>query len=328
MGYNRENYLRISQEYARKLSDAKNLAAKRLSEIHDRIPAIAQIDGELAGTGLRIMDAISAGKLGLEERIAEIRRSNEKLQAERRRLLEARGYPADYTDVHYDCPKCQDSGYVGRELCSCMRFRLTMAGLESSGIGRLFDSQNFDTFSLKYYQNTPDTYRKMATVLDICSEYAEGFHSETRENLLLLGKTGLGKTHLSTAIAGVVISRGFEVVYESAQNLFDDFSAERFDNGRSGKQVSTERYRECDLLIVDDLGTEIANSFTVSTLYNLLNTRIQSGKPMIVSTNLTVENLQKQYGDRIYSRLIGEFTVLLFTGTDVRMQKRTLGTAE
>lgn len=323
MGYNRENYIRIKREYEEKRAAALKLAKDRQTEIHEQIPAIAHIDSELAGTGLQIMNEISAGKFRLKERLAELRRSNEKLQAERGRLLTAYGYPADYTFPHFDCQKCQDTGFVDGQMCSCMRFRLTMAGLESSGLGKLFETQNFDTFSLKYYQNDPSTYRKMTTVLEICNEFAENFDSQTRENLLLCGRTGLGKTHLSTAMAGVIISRGYEVVYESAQNLFDDYSAERFGRSNGGRETNTARYTECDLLIVDDLGTESGNSFTVSCLYNLLNSRIISGKPMIFSTNLTSDELQKRYGDRIFSRLIGEFTVLPFVGTDVRMQKRS-----
>lgn len=323
MGYNRENYIRIKREYEEKRSAAMELAKVHYKEIHERIPAIAHIDSELAGTGLQIMNEISAGKYRLKERLAEIRQSNEKLQTERSRLLTAYGYPADYTFPHFDCPKCQDTGFVDMKMCSCMRFRLTMAGLESSGLGRLFETQNFDTFSLKYYQNDPNTYRKMTTVLEICNEFAENFDSCTRENLLLCGRTGLGKTHLSTAVAGVIISRGYEVVYESAQNLFDDYSAERFGRSTGGREADTARYLDSDLLIVDDLGTESGNSFTVSCLYNLLNSRIISGKPMILSTNLSSDELQKRYGDRIFSRLIGEFTVLPFVGTDVRMQKRS-----
>ncbi len=322
MGYNRENYLRIQQTYEEKRAAAKRLAEVHLQEVRGRIPAIAHIDSELAGTGVQIMNEIAKGRIGLEERLALIRRDNEALQAERRRLLTAYGYPADYTEAKFDCQKCKDTGFVGEKMCSCMRFQLTMAGLESSGLGRLFETQNFDTFSLKYYQSDPTVYRRMTQILEICSEYAENFESETRENLLLCGKTGLGKTHLSTAMAGVIIGRGYDVVYESAQNLFDEYSGERFGRTVGGREADTRRFGECDLLIVDDLGTESGNSFTVSCLYNLINARLMLGKPLIFSTNLTAEDLQKRYDDRIYSRLIGEFTVLRFCGTDVRMQKR------
>lgn len=323
MGYKQENYNRIRQAFDGKRAEAERQAGERLAEVHQRIPAIAHIDGELASTGVQIMNEIAKGRIGLEQRIERLRLDNQALQAERGRLLTAYGYPADYTQPRYDCKKCGDTGYVGREMCSCLRFQLTMAGLESSGLSKLLETQNFDTFSLKYYQSDPNHYRRMSDVLEICSEYAESFDSRTRENLLLCGRTGLGKTHLSTAMAGVIISRGYEVVYESAQNLFDDYSGERFGRTVNGREASTERYTECDLLIMDDLGAEVSNAFTVSCLYNLINSRLIAGKPMIFNTNLGSEELQKRYGDRIFSRLIGEFTVLTFVGTDIRMQKRS-----
>lgn len=323
MGYNRENYKQIKQAFEDKRAAAIEQARAHLEEVHRRIPAIAHIDSELAGTGMQIMNEISKGRPGLEERLSRIRKDNEALQSERGRLLIAYGYPADYTSPKFDCKKCEDTGFIETKMCSCMRFQLTMAGLESSGLGRLFETQNFDTFSLKYYQGDPTTYRRMTTVLEICNEYAESFDGNTRDNLLLCGKTGLGKTHLSTAMAGVIIGRGYEVVYESAQNLFDDYSAERFGKKISGREADTRRYAECDLLIIDDLGTESGNSFTVSCLYNLMNSRLIAGKPVILSTNLSTEELQNRYGDRIYSRLVGEFDILPFYGTDIRMQKRS-----
>lgn len=322
MGYNRENYLRVRQAFEDKRAAAERLAEAHLQEVRGRIPAIAHIDSELAGTGVQIMNEIAKGKPGLEERLAIVRRDNEALQNERRRLLNAFGYPADYTEPKFDCKKCRDTGFSGDKMCSCMRFQLTVAGLESSGLARLFETQNFDSFSLKYYQSDPKVYSRMTRILEICSEFAENFDSETRENLLLCGKTGLGKTHLSTAMAGVIIGRGYDVVYESAQNLFDEYSGERFGRRVNGREANTGRFTDCDLLIVDDLGTESSNAFTVSCLYNLINVRLLAGKPLIFSTNLTSEDLQKRYDDRIYSRLAGEFTVLPFCGTDIRMQKR------
>jgi DNA replication protein DnaC len=322
MGYNRENYSKIKRSYEAKRGQALSVSRERMAEIHQKIPAIAAIDSELANTGILIMEEIRAGKEGLTERLENIRLDNEHLQAERRQILKSWGYPPDYTDVHYECPKCQDTGIDGLKMCSCMRFALTMAGFESSGLGRLFEFQNFDTFSLRFYNSDPKVYEHMSKILTICYQYAETFDKKTRENVLLMGKTGLGKTHLSTAMAGVIIERGFEVVYESAQNLFDDYSAERFGRTVSGRTADTARYGQCDLLIIDDLGTESSNSFTVGCLYNLINSRIMEGKPMLINTNLGTDELKSRYGDRIFSRLFGEFNVYQFLGTDIRMQKR------
>lgn len=322
MSYSRENYAKVRREYDEKLSAKTEAARARLREIHELLPAVADIDRELANTGLLIMEEISRGKDGLRERLDTIRLDNESLRAERDALLVKNGYPADYTEIHYDCKKCSDSGFNEQGgLCSCMRFALSMAAMESSGLGRLFDTQSFDSFSLKYYNQDRRTLEQMSRVLEICTDYAEGFDSTTHENLLLCGKTGLGKTHMSTAIAQAVIARGYEVVYESTQNLFDDYSAERFGRTVAGRTGDTTRYLDADLLIIDDLGTESSNSFTVSCLYSLINSRVVAGKPMIVNTNLSSDEIKSRYGDRIFSRFFGEFTVLPFSGTDVRMQK-------
>ncbi len=323
MSYSRENFAKVRRTFEEKLLAEQNQAKANLEEIHGKIPEIAQIDAELANTGMLIMEEIAHGKDGLDERLQNIKLDNDELMEERKRLLVRAGYPADYTDVHYDCKKCGDSGYVGTAMCSCMKFALAMTSLESSGLGKLFESQNFDTFNLKYYVGDSRVYERMASNLEICTEYAEGFDSSTRENLLLCGKTGLGKTHMSTAIAGTVIERGYEVVYESAQNVFDDFTVERFGRKIAGRSGDTSRYFDADLLVVDDLGVETSNSFTMSCLYSLINSRVVAGRPMIINTNLTSDEIKSRYGDRIFSRLFGEFTALLFMGTDVRMQRLT-----
>jgi DNA replication protein DnaC len=163
----------------------------------------------------------------------------------------------------------------------------------------------------------------MQTVLGFCRRYAEEFSEKTSDNILLTGATGLGKTHLSTAIGQEVIRRGFDCVYVSAQNLLSDFEYERF--GRSYRDDSpdrTEGYFRCDLLIIDDFGTEMGNQFTVASLYNLINSRMNAGKPMIINTNLSSGEIRSRYDDRIASRLFGEFIFFRIQGTDIRQQKR------
>ena len=161
----------------------------------------------------------------------------------------------------------------------------------------------------------------MKNHLDHCRQYAQGFSASTKENLLFCGGTGLGKTHLSTSIAGVVVENGFDVLYESAPNLFSVFEAERFGRSNTSTVVNTARYFQCDLLIIDDLGAEMSNNFTVGVLYNLLNTRIVTGLPTIISTNLTPDEIRTRYTDRVASRLFGEFHLMWFEGRDIRLQK-------
>ena len=203
-----------------------------------------------------------------------------------------------------------------------MRRELILAGYESSGIGDLLHTQTFDTFSLSYAK-TPEEREHLERNLENARRYAEAFSTEKASNLLLFGATGLGKTHLSTAIANTVIDRGFDVYYDTAKNVFSDFETVRFDrayNQGEGEERATDRFFDCDLFIIDDLGTEMTNQFTVSCLYNLLNTRMNKGLKTVISTNLSPDELQRKYEDRIYSRIVGcGSRILLFGGTDRRL---------
>ena len=245
---------------------------------------------------------------------------------ERADLLRKNGYPADYTEPRYECDKCHDTGYVGIHMCSCMRKRLTEAGMASSGLSGLMNKQSFENFSLDYYRNDLKELALMRSNFENVKHYAEAFaikpDAPQPESLLFLGGTGLGKTHLSTAVARRVIERGYDVYYNSAVGMISDFEFRRFGNGVAQSDGdNTARYTECDLLIIDDLGTEVVNQFTLSCLYHVLNTRLNLGKPTLISTNLTSAELRKTYSDRITSRLMGEFTLVPFYGTDIRKQK-------
>ena len=320
--YNRENYLKIRRIYDEKNLNAKKAAEARADELHAKYPELAKIDRVLSETGLQILAESMNGREGLEERINALREQNAELLKARGEYLLSLGYPADYTAVRYECSDCQDTGFIGTKMCHCLHRDLVLAGYESSGIGRLIDKQRFETFSLSYYNATPAEHENMERIFSLCREYADTFVPEKSKNLLFCGTTGLGKTHLSTSIAKVVIEKGNDVVYVTAQDLLSDFEFERFNRSYNDSDPSrTEKYGECDLLIVDDLGTEMANQFSLSCLYNVINTRLNRGQAMIFNTNLTQSQLRDRYGDRITSRLFGEFLVLQFTGKDIRLQK-------
>lgn len=321
MAYNKNNFRKIKEEYATKHLVAENAADLRRAEVHAAIPEVAKIDARLAGTGLALMGAALADQAERERRFASLKAENEALNAERDRLLVAAGYPADYTDVKYDCPACSDSGYVGIKMCDCMKRALTLAGFESSGIGALLEKQTFDNFSLDFYADKQEAHRAMSGLFSFAKDYAENFDAERSENLLMMGGTGLGKTHLSSAIARRVIEGGFDVFYVTAINMVSDFEAEQFGNHRGVRGEFTDKYFDCDLLILDDLGTELTNQFTVSCLYNVINMRINRRLPTIISTNLMQNELMQKYSERITSRLFGEFRILPFLGTDIRLQK-------
>ena len=320
MGYNSSIYKKIYDEYSQKYLVARERADIRAQEIRRAIPEIAKIDRELSLTGLEVFSASLSGG-DTASKIAEIRAKNEALQAKRAELLVANGYPADYSDVKYDCTKCGDTGFVDNKMCSCMKEALTLAGIESSGFANLIKEQRFDNFSLDYYKKNATHYDMMGKNLEFLKEYAKNFDAKNSQSILMMGGTGLGKTHLSSAVAYEVIEKGNDVFYTGAIDLFSQFEIQRFKSYNNEPNELIERYFESDLLIIDDLGTEMINQFSVSTLYNLLNDRLSRKKPTIVSTNLSQDEIMKKYTDRITSRMFGEYKIVFFAGTDIRAQK-------
>lgn len=320
MAYKNSIYKGIYDEYSQKYLIARQRAKERERELHATIEGLAAIDKELSMTGLEIF-SISLSGGDYKEKLGEIRQKNELLQKKRAELLEAHGYPADYSDVKYECTKCNDTGFVENTMCSCMREALTLAGIENSGFADLIREQSFENFSLDYYSKNPMFADRMKRNVDFLREYAANFNPKTSQSILMIGGTGLGKTHLSSAVARVAIEKGADVFYTGAIDLFSRFETDRFKSYSNEPDELIERYFECDLLIIDDLGTEVINQFSVSTLYNLLNDRLSRKKPTIISTNLTNEDIKKKYTDRITSRLLGECHLLLFVGTDIRAQK-------
>lgn len=323
MGFNREHIALVREEFRKKNIRAKDAATARLHELEDKIPGFREVERGFSEIGARVLGSAVDRTMSAEDRerfLAELEEKRTALSNERRRLLSENGYPADYTVPVYECKLCNDSGFVGVNMCDCMRKELVRMGYESSGIGGLIGTQSFDTFSLSYYREG-EQRDNMSRILSACKEYAEGFEPQSAGNILFIGATGLGKTHLSTAIAAAVIEKGNYVVYESAHNIFSDFETERFGNKYSKGELSG-KYLECDLLIIDDLGTEMATQFNLSCLYNLVNTRLNKRMPMIISSNITdPAEIGKRYTERLSSRFFGEFKVFNPVGTDIRSLK-------
>ena len=311
--YTRENYALAKAEIEKRRLDAIATAEERNSDLALESNEIREIDAELSGTGLLLFKTACLGG-----DIDAIRARNMELQEKRRKILVKLGYPEDYTDVHYTCKACSDTGFVGTKICSCLKQLLITKNIQSSGMGNLIDKQSFDNFNLDVYKNNPEVHARMERNLKLAKAYADNFASR-RGNLLLIGTTGTGKTHISTAIAKAIISQGFDVLYDSVQNIVNDFERDKFRSGYNAEQTS-DKYNECDLLIIDDLGAEFITQFSVSALYNLINTRQNKGLSTIISTNLSASELAGKYEGRIYSRIIGaDYTVLRFEGDDRRI---------
>ncbi len=319
MGYSAENYRAVKEILEKRRQSAIAESDRRRAELHEKCPEAAELDRALRRTGMSLFRAACEGGKD-SSAFLRVMEENKSLLETRAELLASLSLPADYTEVHYTCEKCGDTGYRDIHMCECMRRELTMAGFRSSGLGRLLDKQRFENFSLDYYRSDARNLRLMGRTLEIAQKYADDF-SLSSGNLLFFGRTGLGKTHLSTAIARRVIERGFDVKYDSAQNVFADFEFDRFKNNYGAEAPRADKYLEADLLIIDDLGTEAVTQFTVTCLYNIINTRLNAGKPTIINTNLGEDELATRYNDRIYSRLMGEYQPLIFVGEDIRKQK-------
>jgi len=291
---------------------------RRMTEINRRIPQIREINDTLCSAGRELIGLIAAGKdTDASGRIEELRSYNLGAQEMSRQLLVQNGYPADYLDTHYSCPVCHDTGYVNGRYCICFRQLCGRLSSEELNKKTQLSLEGFDTFSLSYYQG--DDYRIMDNILRFSRNYADSF-TRRSGSILMLGRTGLGKTHLSLAIADTVMKKGYGVIYDSAVNILRSIEREHFSREHSTETV--DLIMDCDLLILDDLGTEYDSSFYTSTIYNIINTRLNRGRPTIISTNLDFDGIAKRYDERVVSRLTSVYTCLQFSGEDVRLQKK------
>ncbi|MBC8569742.1 ATP-binding protein [Zongyangia hominis] len=327
MGYPKEIHKKAFDELEARRRRANETAQRHRQEVLQKAPEVAVIDRQLSATALSVARAVLDENEHIEELIKGLRLKNLDLQKRRAALLTQAGFPADYTDIHYTCSRCQDRGYVGSRMCECLHSlqrQLAHAALcEQSAM----TGCKFSTFQLQFYPDEIDSRlrvnlrRHMEEVLVYCQNYASGF-SLSSPSVLMQGKTGLGKTHLSLAIASDVLEKGFGVIYMSAQNLLSKIERERFSREQNGDFDTFSMICDADLLILDDLGAEFSTQFTVSAIYNIINSRILSGKPTIINTNLTLSELKDRYTERVISRLMGTYDVLSFYGIDIRQLKR------
>lgn len=303
---------------------AKAENERRHQEVNERIPQIAEINHQLAQTATKILDTLQEGEK-IEDRLDMLRRQNQEAQQISASLLQAHGYPADYLNLHYTCEKCQDTGYHGGRFCECLRKLIATLGINRMNENAQLSLSSFDQFSLDYYRGKvdeqgQDCFATMSQILRSCRRYAAEFSSQS-PSLLFYGRTGLGKTHLSLAIASEVLQQGHEVIYDSIINLLQQVEREHF--GRDRTEMDTlYLLLHVDLLILDDLGTEFDTPFYISTIYNIINTRINRGLPTIINTNLDLMGIRRRYEERIVSRLFAVYECMHFVGSDIRLMKK------
>ncbi len=324
MSYSNQTYLKAAQTLEKRRKRAERIQLARKLEISEKIPDISKYEAQLSATGLAVVKAIGMGE-NAEEYIAQLSQINLSIQESIKRLLTQNGYPEDYLEIPYTCKKCNDTGFSGGYVCECRKALLKETAMQELASVSASAKCTFENFDVSYYPLPVDQnlgvspQNRMKSVAEYCRCYAEDFDSES-ESLYLHGATGLGKTHLSLAIANVVTEKGYNVIYDSAQNIFTSLEREKFSYSGNGERE--KELLDCDLLIIDDLGSEFTTSFTTSALYNIINTRINRSKPVIISTNLTETELEDKYTQRVTSRIIGNYVSLLFLGKDIRQLKK------
>lgn len=324
MPYSPEIYQSAALVLEKRRDEAERIAAAHREEVYAAVPEIKAVDEKLSKEISDISVKMLQKDADANSVITEIRLRCDHMKEEHAELLCKNGYPKNYFEPEYVCKYCDDTGRHDGNLCECYRSICRSLALkeleESSGAAAC----SFDNFSLDYYEDcesadAPSPRKMMTGIYNSCRNYAENFSKDSC-SILMMGKTGLGKTHLSLAIAKTVIEHGFGVVYVPAQRLCSNLELEHF--SKSGGDGTYRKYLECDLLIIDDLGAEFPTQFTASSIGNLVNERLCRNLPTIISTNLGSAELKVKYSERTASRLLGAYKAVMFIGKDVRFIKK------
>lgn len=320
--------MNIMHEYEEKRRQAESDAAFRRSEVYQKVPRIREIDEALESTGLNALRSyIRFPSQDKQQLIAALKAENHALREEKAALMKQAGFDEDYMKPRYQCPDCQDTGFIDSVRCHCMQQRLIDLSYEASGIREELERNNFETFKLRLFpnmildENKPSPRKNMKNLATIAHDYAESFPDNHPHSLIFYGSPGTGKTFLCDCIAKRVLDRGFTVLYLTANQLCSNLDEYRFRRNPARAeqtQIIHDQLDQVDLLIIDDLGSEYLSQVTAADLFECFNQRVLKRKATIVSTNLEPEKLRATYMDRLYSRFTGYYRFLEFYGPDLR----------
>jgi len=319
-------YNKILREYDTKQLTNKHNQDTRIAQAYAAIPELKEIDDEV------VTCAVSSAKLllmGDGKPMPRLKKLTEQAEARRKALLEQHGFPADFLQLKFHCPDCKDTGYIENEKCHCFKQAIVDIVYSQSNIKTAIVRENFNTFSLDYYSGdyiepsvrmSPRVNIKM--VVEVCRNFIDNFGNEYN-NLLLYGNTGVGKTFLANCVAKELLDRAFTVIYLTAFQLFDILEKNKFAKGDESYEFRNQfdYILDCDLLIIDDLGTELNNSFVNVQLYLCINERFLRRKSTIISTNLSLDNINTIYSERVFSRIASNYSLLKIVGEDIRLKK-------
>ena len=326
MALSNSQYESIMRDYELIRARNRHISEIRRKEIHSAIPEYAELESSIASLSVTAAKELLSGD---EDATRRLHDSLERIRSRQQALLSSSGYPSDYLQPIYDCEKCQDTGYLAsdtgaRQKCSCFRRREISILYAQSNIQDMISRENFSTLSYEYYQG--EDLQHFQSAVRLSKNFVENFKKDYH-NILFYGTVGTGKSFLSGCIAKELLNQGFSVIYFSASGLFESLARYSFDyTEKESLQDLCEDLYNCDLLIIDDLGTEITNSFVTSQLFTCLNERQLRRKSSIISTNLNLEELRDRYSDRIFSRITSNFFLCKLTGPDIRIYRKRLST--
>ena len=324
----RDMIKQITLKYEGKRDRNEKDRKRRVEEVYKKIPAIKRIDEQMQKTGLDMSKAIIGNPGNYEETIKKAREMIEALKMEKAYLLTESNIPLDYMDLRFECSICEDTGYIeGAKRCNCLKQDMVSRAYKMSNIEHVLEKENFKNFNINLFSDEPfegETMTPRENMVDIASiseGFIDNFEENNGDNLLFYGTTGLGKTYLCNCIAKSLLDKNKIVIYQTAFTILDILESRRF--GKGDKELSNYQYDllfDADLLIIDDLGTEVSNTFTNAEIFNIVNTRLLKGKKTIISTNLTPNEISDTYTDRVFSRVFDKFMALKFYGNDLRWE--------
>jgi DNA replication protein DnaC len=337
-------YTKIMNDYEERRFQVRHEALLRYNEVKEAIPEYTKLEEALAANSLACAKRLLSQTTGSTEGAAlealtvdRLSEENSEISRKKAELLIRHGFPADYTEPVYFCPDCKDTGYIGTEKCHCLKQTIVNFLYSQSNLSTILEAENFSTFQLSYYpddrieESTGLTSRdNIQRVLAECHSFIRNFDQKPG-GLLLYGNTGVGKTFLCNCIAKVLLDASHTVVYLTAFQLFDvleKYKFNRLPEEYSSLEEKVHYILDADLLIIDDLGTEATNSFLASQLYLCVNERLLKQKATIISTNLSLDDLNHLYSERVFSRIISSYRLLKITGTDIRLKKAVSGVAD
>lgn len=317
MALSNQQYDSIIRTYEQRQLMHQHELSQHFEQIRMQYPEFAELERQESALFVKkaeyLLDDQKEDAMAVSEDIALIR-------AKKANLLIRGGYPENYLTLQYTCPDCKDTGYIGSQKCRCFRQAAISLLYEQSGIRELLKQDNFDALSYEYYKG--EDLQRFQNAVTTCRNFVKNFNSDYH-NLFFYGTVGTGKSFLSGCVAKELIEKGNLVIYFSATQLFHELSKNAFDyRNREDMALLQDDLFHCDLLIIDDLGTELTNAFVSSQLFSCLNERHMQKKATIISTNLSLQELRDRYSDRIFSRITSNYEVCKLTGPDIRMHKK------